>query len=143
MRTLIAFAALAVLLLAGPALAASVDAQGAWIRTPPPGALTAAGYATLVNHARVPDHLMDGRSTVATEVGIHQMLEDGGVMRMRPIPGGLLVPAVSEVRLEPDGAHLMLMGLKRPLHVGQHVRIVLRYAHAGLVPVDFVVKDAP
>jgi len=35
----------------------------------------------------------------------------------------------------------MLTGLKGPLKVGQHVRVVLQFQRAGEVPADFVVRD--
>ena len=143
MRILLPLAALALTLLAAPALAGTIEARGAWIRTPPPGAETAAGYATILNRGTLPDRLLGGRTAVASAVAPHQMLMQGGVMRMRPIAGGLLIAARSSVRLEPNADHLMLFGLKRPLRSGQHVRIVLRFAKAGAVPVDFVVMDTP
>jgi hypothetical protein len=45
------------------------------------------------------------------------------------------------VTLSPNGDHLMLLGLKRPLHAGEHVKIVLNFRRAGQAPVDFVVRD--
>jgi hypothetical protein len=143
MRLLLPALLLMLSLAAGAAAAGTVVVQGAWIRTTPSGALTAAGYATLVNNGAAPDRLLGGRTVVASEVTPHQMSMQGGVMRMRPIPGGLLIAAHSSVQLEPDGGHLMLLGLRRPLRAGQHVRIVLRFARAGAVPVEFVVRDGP
>jgi copper(I)-binding protein len=136
-----------VLLLAWGA-AAAAPAQGvavrdAWIRATPPGAPTAAGYAVISNRAISSDRLMDGRTAVAAAVEVHQMSMAGGVMRMRPVQGGLALGASQTVRLSPKGDHLMLIGLKRPLVAGQHVRIVLRFRRAGDVPVDFTVRTGP
>jgi copper(I)-binding protein len=123
------------------AQAADIEARGAWIRATPPGAATAAGYVTLTNHG-LSDRLMGGHTAAATEVQVHQMSMTGGVMRMRPMPGGLAIGASQTVSLAPAGDHLMLIGLKAPLKAGQHVRVVLRFQRAGDVTVDFPVRDA-
>ncbi len=129
------------LVLAGVAHAAGIEVKGAWIRATPPGAPTAAGYATLVNHG-LSDRLIGGHTAVASAVEVHDMSTSGGVMRMRPVSGGLAIGASSSVALAPAGKHLMLLGLKRPLKAGEHVKVVLRFQRAGDVTVDFPVRDA-
>ena len=126
---------------ASMAVAGSIAATGAWIRTPPPGAPTAAGYVTLTNHGISSDRLMGGHTAVAATVTPHQTSMTGGVMRMRPLPAGLPIGASASVSLSPNSDHLMLMGLKGVLKAGQHVRVVLMFQRAGDVPVDFVVRD--
>jgi copper(I)-binding protein len=142
MRILLAAAFL--VLVASAAGAATIEVKGAWIRATPPGATTAAGYASLTNHGLSTDRLMGAHTAVAANVAPHQMSMAGGVMRMRPITGGLPIAASATVSLSPNGNHLMLTGLKRPLKVGSHVRIVLQFQRAGDVAADFVVRaDAP
>jgi periplasmic copper chaperone A len=131
-----------VLFTASLAAAATVEVRDAWIRTPPPGAPTAAGYATVTNHGISSDRLTGAYSGGAASVGLHQMSMAGGVMRMRPITGGLPIGASASVSLTPNGDHLMLTGLKAPLKAGQHVKIVLQFQRAGNVAADFVVRDA-
>jgi copper(I)-binding protein len=128
------------LVVAGLANAATIEARGAWIRTPPSGAATAAGYVTLINHGASADRLTGGRTSVAASLEAHQMSMAGGVMRMRPIVGGLPIGAGAAVELSPSGTHLMLIGLKRPLKSGEHVKATLDFARAGAVVVDFVVS---
>jgi periplasmic copper chaperone A len=126
---------------AGAAAAGTIEVRNAWIRTPPPGAPTAAGYVTLTNHGISSDRLMGGHSGVAASVAPHQMSMAGGVMRMRPITGGLPIGASATLSLGPSGNHLMLIGLKAPLKAGQHVKIVLQFQRAGDIAGDFVVRD--
>jgi hypothetical protein len=126
---------------AGTATAATMEVKNAWIRTPPPGAPTAAGYATITNHGIASDRLTGAYSSAAASVGLHEMQKRGGVMSMRPLTGGLAIGSSATVTLAPDGRHLMLTGLKRPLKAGQHVRIVLQFQRAGQVAADFVVRD--
>jgi len=127
----------------GATSGAKVEVKGAWIRTPPAGAPTAAGYATIVNHEIASDRLTGAYTSAAASAGLHEMEKQGGVMRMREIKGGLAIGASATVKLEPGGRHLMLAGLKHPLKAGQHVRVVLQFQRAGDVAADFVVKDQP
>ena len=126
---------------AGAAPPSDVTVRDAWIRATPPGAPTAAGYVTITNHAISSDRLIGGQTSAAASVEPHQMLMTGGVMRMRPAPGGMAIGASATVRLSPNSDHLMLIGLKRPLVAGQHVKVVLHFRRAGDVPVDFAVRN--
>ena len=52
-------------------------------------------------------------------------------MRMRQVEGGIPVPAGGTVTLAPGGFHIMLIGLKAPLHAGQGYDVTLDFRHAG------------
>ena len=131
------------LFLAAGAHAAGIEVKGAWIRATPPGATTAAGYLTLVNHGPTSDRLTGGHTGAAASLEVHQMSTAGGIMRMRPLPSGLAIGAGAAAALPPNGTHLMLIGLKRPLTPGEHVKAVLDFTRAGPVTVDFEVRAAP
>ena len=146
MRTLVAGLLVGLSLLSGSALArpTGIEVQGAWIRATAPGATTAAGYVTIINHGLATDRLSGGQTRIAQSVEVHSMSTAGGIMRMRAIPGGLPVGASATVKLTPSGDHLMLIGLKGQLTAGQHVRVTLNFNRAGAVVVDFPVRaDAP
>jgi copper(I)-binding protein len=127
---------------AGAAHAASIEVKDAWIRSTTPGAPTAAGYATIVNHGFASDRLTGGYTRVAASVELHHMSTDGGVMRMRAIPGGLAMAGSATLHLSPNGDHLMLIAPKGPLKAGTHVKVTLQFQRAGSVAADFVVRDA-
>jgi copper(I)-binding protein len=137
----IALAVATVCAVQGTAMAATMEVKDAWIRTPPPGAPTAAGYASITNHGIASDRLTGAYTSAAASVGLHEMQKQGGVMSMRPISGGIAVGASATVTLSPNGRHLMLTGLKHPLKAGEHVRVVLQFQRAGDVAADFVVRD--
>jgi len=120
---------------------AKIQVKNAWIRTPPPGAPTAAAYVTITNNQISSDRLNGASSAAAASVTLHEMEKSGGVMRMRPVEGGVPIGASQTVALAPNGRHLMLTGLKHPLTTGEHVRVVLRFERSGPAPVDFVVRD--
>ncbi|KRB85589.1 hypothetical protein ASE00_01990 [Sphingomonas sp. Root710] len=122
-----------------PAMA-QISVQTPWLRETPPASQVGAGYGTLVNRGREEDRLLGGTTAVADRVEVHRMSMDGGVMRMRPVDGGLAVPADGNVVLKPGSYHLMLMGLKQPLKRGAVVPLTLRFAKAGAVKVRFRVE---
>jgi len=63
-----------------------------------------------------------------------------GVMTMRPLPDGLMLPAGGEVALEPGGYHLMFIGLKKMLKQGDSFAGTLTFEKAGTVEVSFTVE---
>jgi len=127
-------------ILSAPLAAAPLRIETPWLRESPPAAKTGAGYALVRNPGSREDRLIGGTTPVADRVEVHSMTIDGGIMRMRPVAGGLAVQAGGAVLLRPGSYHLMLMGLKRPLRRGEIVEIRLRFARAGSVPVRFRVE---
>ena len=131
------------LLLAAPAMAAGITASGGWALATPPHVSAAAAYVTIVNQGADDDVLTGASAAVAGNTSLHQTLHQNGVDEMRPLPS-LTVKAGQSVSFAPGGMHIMLMGLKQRLVAGQHFSVVLRFAKAGAVVTDVVVKpDAP
>ena len=64
----------------------------------------------------------------------------GGVMKMRELKDGLVIPAHGTVTLAPNGDHLMFTGLKQPLTKGSVAKATLTFEHAGAIPVEFAVQ---
>jgi copper(I)-binding protein len=137
----LAFAALLALAPAALAQGPRIEVRQAWIRLPPNGSNMAAAYVEAVNGGRVSDQLVRASCTCATQTMIHRMGTEHGVMRMREAPFGLPLPPGGELKLEPGGNHIMLMGLRRPLHLGQRVPITLHFAHAGRMTVEATVRQ--
>jgi copper(I)-binding protein len=65
---------------------------------------------------------------------------DGGVMTMRPVEGGLPIPAGGAVKFAPGGLHLMIVGLSTPLVRGDKVPVSLKFEKAGDIAVSFEVQ---
>lgn len=140
--------ALAVSILASAAAAApapphAIVATDAWSRPAPNGLPTGVIYVTLVNRGERPDRLLGASTPLAARVSLHRSSEQGGVMSMTPIPGGLDIPAGATVKIAPGGYHLMLEGLKRGLQAGAHFPATLRFAHAGAERVEVQVRSGP
>ncbi|MDP2259195.1 MAG: copper chaperone PCu(A)C [Caulobacter sp.] len=136
--------ALGAALLAGVAQAHSfaiggLDIGHPWSRPAPQGG-NGAGFLSVTSTAPAPDRLVGASSPVAGRVEIHEsMIMDGRAM-MHPRPGGLPIPAGSKVELKPGGWHLMFIGLKRPLAIGDRFPATLTFQKAGKVQVEFVVQ---
>ena len=117
--------------------------KDAWVRLPPPGADIAAAYLTL--EAKRPLTLSGAKSPAAEAVELHSMSMKNGVMEMRHLPALELEPG-KPVTLEPGGLHLMLINLKKPLKVGDKVRLVLSFKQekhsAQTISVQAIVKAA-
>jgi periplasmic copper chaperone A len=117
--------------------AGSLDIAGPWSRATPQGASVAAGYLTIKNTGTAADRLVGGASDAAAKFEVHEMSMDGGVMKMRPIQGGLEIKPGETVELKPQGLHIMFVGLKKRLKQGDHVKATLEFEKAGKVDVDF------
>ncbi len=112
----------------------------AWTRPMPAVGSTAAGYLRIENHGAEDDRLVAVRGDLAARLELHQIIDDNGVARMRPLDDGLLIPAGGEARLAPGGAHLMLYELREPLQPGQRLPLKLEFARAGVVAVSLHVE---
>ena len=111
-----------------------------WTRATPPSATVGAGYASFTNRGKTADRLIGATSPVAAKVELHSMTMDGGIMKMRPLPDGIEIPAGGTASLAPGGNHLMLIGLKAPLVKGTMVPLKLQFAKAGTVKVELKVE---
>jgi len=140
-----AITALAVTQMSGPAQAADYDIGSIhiaqpWARATPKGASSGAGYLTITNRGAAPDRLTSCvASDVAGQCQIHSMTMEGGVMKMRPVEGGLEIKPGETVTLKPSGLHVMLTDLKKPLEPGKTATAMLQFEKAGSVAVEFAI----
>jgi copper(I)-binding protein len=140
MRSTISAAALLLVALPLAARAQTVTVQQPWARATAPHAQTGAAYATLI--ADIPDRLTGASSPVAATVQVHETIQDNGVMRMRPVAGGLALDPGKPAALAPGGYHLMMMGLKQQLKPGESFPLTLSFAHEPPVTVSVPVGPA-
>ena len=138
-------AALCAALAVSPALAhdytvGSLKIGHPWARATPKGASVGGGYMTITNTGTASERLTGCSSAVAQSFEVHEMKMEGGVMKMRPVAGGIEIKPGQTVTLDPDGYHVMLVGLKEQLKQGSRFKATLEFAKAGKVEVDFVVE---
>ena len=140
MILLLANAFAATLLIAGAAAAQTgqVEVNNAWARATPGKAENGAAYLTIVSP--VADRLTAISTPEAKAAELHNMTMEGGVMKMRPLPGGIDLPAGQPVTLKPGGTHIMLMGLKEPLKQGERFPLTLSFEKAGTKEVTVAIE---
>ena len=105
-----------------------------YARPTAPAQPTGGGYLTLTSKGTA-DRLVSASATFAEAVQLHSMRMQGDVMQMREIDA-IDLPADTRVELKPGGLHLMFVGLKAPLKVGQTYPLKLKFEKAGEVTVE-------
>ncbi|MGR8947465.1 MAG: copper chaperone PCu(A)C [Gammaproteobacteria bacterium] len=100
----------------------SLHFNNAWVREPPPVSAVAAGYVTISNPTGDNMVVTDVSSICCRHLMFHESKMDAGQVRMNHLEH-LTVPANSQVRLEPLGKHLMLMGVGQKLVAEDSVEI--------------------
>jgi copper(I)-binding protein len=120
--------------------AGSIEVDQPWARAAPGGAKVAGGYVVIRNHGTAPDRLLSVTAEVAGHAGIHEMTMKDGIMVMRPLPDGLIIPANGEVTLAPGADHLMFLDLKRQLKQGGAFLGTLTFEKAGAINVTFSIN---
>ena len=120
---------------------AELRVADAWMRPTVGAGRTTAAYLTVANSGGEDDTLKSARSAKATAVELHETkMTDDGVMQMRHVEDGLVVPAGGSLVLKPAGTHLMVMGLDEALSVGDEFALTLEFARAGIIEVSVPVK---
>jgi len=134
---LAAFTLTAVAIAALPAQAGShghgkgVMIMEPWARATAPTAKNGAAYFAIHNSGKMADKLVSASADVAKKVEIHTHINEGGVMKMRKVEGGIAIPAGGMAELKPGGYHIMFMGLHAPLKEGDSFPMTVTFEKAG------------
>lgn len=118
-----------------------VEAHDYWARSALKDGNSAA-YMLLHNHSTEEDALVGASSDAASIVELHlsQMSADG-VMQMiqqESIP----LPADGELELKPGSYHIMFIGLKQDLNVGDEITLTLHFQHHEDITLTVPVMEA-
>lgn len=112
-------------------------------RATPPGATHGGAFMDITNTGKTDDVLIAARSPRSSVMELHNTTLENGVMQMREMKDGILIPAGQTVELKPGSLHVMFMDLKEPFVVGQTYPLTLKFKHAGEKNVTVTVKDMP
>lgn len=104
-----------------------------WVKTTKKG-MTAA-FGTLVNPTGADITIVAGSTPLSKKVELHEVVESGGKMIMRPKEGGIVVPAGGTHELRPGGDHIMLMDVTEEVKPG--VRVPFTLTVKGGSPLEF------
>jgi hypothetical protein len=107
-----------------------------WSRATAPRAANGVAYMAISNSGSVDDVLIAAEATISGRAELHEHSMTDGVMQMRPVQAGIVIPAGETVILEPSGLHVMLMGLDDRLVEGERLPLTLVFQNAGTVEVE-------
>ena len=119
---------------------ANVTVEKPYIREMPPGQPVTAAFMNLHNNGAEAVQLIAVSSDSAERVEIHAHRHNNGMMRMEKIDS-VSLPAGGDFVFQPGDHHLMLINLKRPLRVGDTVRLKLEFSHAEPLIIDVPVQN--
>ena len=116
--------------------------SGAWGRSSPKMAAAGAVYVLIENQGNEADRLVGVSSAAAKTVEIHESyMDDNGVMGMRPLEGGLEIPAGNKAELKPGGYHIMLIDLVQPLEVGSKITVTLQFEKSDDIVLEAEIRE--
>lgn len=138
------FVALAYLALFNPVAAHEVTAKGfkishPWVRAMPKGMSVTAGYAKITNTGKEADKLLGASMEGVEKAELHTTIMEGDVAKMRPLAEGLVIGPGETVELKTSGAHIMFMGVAKPLVEDSYMPGSLVFEKAGKVDIEFAV----
>ena len=102
---------------------------------------TSAGYMVIKNSAATADRLLSAESDSAKALEIHLSEMVDGVMTMRPVDGGLEIPAKGQMELKPGSYHIMFVGVQQDFKVGDKINLTLNFENAGEIKVEAEVRN--
>ena len=94
---------------------------------------------TLINTGSQADALVSAASEAAQVAELHEVTNEGGVMKMRPVTN-IPLPAGGKVELQPGSYHVMLLDLKHDLKPGDTVPVTLTFEHGGELRIEAAVR---
>ena len=114
-----------------------------WSKPTPPISKYGVAYFTITNSGKDQDRLLKVQipPSVGESASLHNVIQDGDIVRMRELVNGKAIPRNSTVEFKPGGNHVMLEGLKKPLKLGEKFTINLIFEKAGEIPVEIWVEE--
>lgn len=134
------------LLLAPVVLVASCDQAPpvyvgeAYVRINPNPAAPSAAYFK-IQTGDAPVTLRDVLSEASVRVEMHEMVSEGGMMKMRSVDS-VDIAAKSTLRFEPGGKHVMLWSINPQVVESGKVPLTLIFSNGDRIIVDAVVQKA-
>ncbi len=116
-----------------------IIAKDAHIRAMPPGQKVTAMFLTLDNPSATIHRLVKVESNVSDAVELHEHKHEEGMMKMGQV-SSITIPVKGSVALAPGGYHVMMIGLKKDLKVGEKVAVKLIFEDGSSQDIEPEVK---
>lgn len=101
-----------------------ISVENPYVRLVPHNAQATGAFMVIRNNGAAKIKIMGAESSLSRVTELHTHINEGGVMKMRPVPF-IEIPAQGEAVLQPGGMHVMLIGLQEVLQEGAWVEITL------------------
>lgn|SRR5690606_13886693 len=121
------------------AAAQDIYVEDAWARASIGHVANSAAYLSLKNSGETPVRLVAVESPAAERSELHDHVMENDIARMIQVEA-IEIEAGEEVALEPSGLHIMLIGLREPLHPGDHVPLTLYFEEGESLEVEAEVR---
>ena len=116
----------------------SIHIAKPWARATTKGAASGAVlYMTITNNGKTPERVTCVSSEASAECQIHTMTMDNGVMKMRPVEGGLEIKPARRSRWKLSAVHMMLIGPQAIRWNRARPRRAWKSQHAGTIDVEY------
>ena len=112
-----------------------VTVQDPYVRLAPPNAPATGAFMVIRNTGDKDVKVVKADNPVSKVTELHTHLNEGGVMKMRPV-AAIDVKAKGEAVLKPGGLHVMLIDLKAPMKEGDTVPLTLTFDDGSTKKVD-------
>ena len=119
---------------------ANLEFAHSWIKQPIPGMKMTGGFITITNNGSEDEQFIAAHSDISKIVELHTMVMVDGVMKMRAVENGWIIPAGETKVLKPGSDHIMFIGLQQHLKEGDMITLELEFKHAGRVERSFKVR---
>ena len=113
----------------------NVLVQDPYVRLAPPNAAATGAFMVIRNTGDKDVKVVKADNPVSKATELHTHLNEGGVMKMRPVPA-IEIKAKGEAVLKPGGLHVMMIDLKAPMKEGDLVPITLTFDDGSSKQVD-------
>ena len=119
---------------------ADVEIDGAYARASIPNVPNSAAFFVIKNNSDKDIAITSVNSDIAEKNELHTHIKENKMMKMMKIEK-LVVPAKSSLELKSGGDHVMLMGLKKELKVGDEINLELSFSDGDKKSIKVPVKD--
>ena len=119
---------------------ADVEIDGAYARASIPNVPNSAAFFVIKNNSDKDIAITSANSDIAEKNELHTHIKENQMMKMIKIEK-LVVPAKSSLELKSGGDHVMLMGLKKELKVGDEISLELSFSDGDKKSIKVPVKD--
>ena len=119
---------------------ADVEIDGAYARASIPNVPNSAAFFVIKNNSDKDIAITGANSDIAEKNELHTHIKENKMMKMMKIEK-LVVPAKSSLELKSGGDHVMLMGLKKELKVGDEINLELSFSDGDKKSIKVPVKD--